>query len=94
MLESTGKSITQYSTNIFYTSNNVTKLTKKASFLQLFPISTEINYSYCDYLVPIRSNGRGPMTFDPLPKVQVIKKYIIDAVRSIIMVNKMCCGIF
>ncbi len=74
MHESPGKSITQHITNnIFYTSNNVNKLTEKDSF----PISVEINYSYCDYLVPIWRDGRGPMTFDPFPKVQVIKKYII-----------------
>ena len=42
-----------------------------------YPTSVEINYSYCDYRVPILSNGRGPMTFDPFPKVQVISKYIM-----------------
>ena len=74
MHESTGKSITQHITNnIFCTSNNVTKLTEKGSY----PKSVETNYSYCDYLVPDSTNGRGPMTFDPFPKVQLIKKYII-----------------
>ena len=51
----------------------MTKFTEKGSY----PISVEISYSYCDYLVPIRINGRGPTTFDPFPKVQVIKNYYI-----------------
>ncbi len=42
-------------------------MTEKGSY----PISVEIN---CDYLVPNWSNGQRPMTFDPFPKVQVIKK--------------------
>ncbi len=75
MHESTGKSATQNITkNIFYTSNNVTKLIEKGSY----PISVEINYSY---LVPNSSNGRGPMTFDPFAKVQVIKKCIIIVLK-------------
>ena len=35
-----------------------------------------INYSFCDFIAPILSNGQGPMTFDTLPKVQVVKKYM------------------
>ena len=46
----------------------MTKLTEKDSY----SISVEINYTYCDYLVPIWSN-------DTFPKVQVIKKYIVGA---------------
>ena len=28
-------------------------------------------------MTPIWSNGQGPRTFDTLPKVQVVKKYVI-----------------
>ena len=49
-------------------------MTEKGSY----PISVDINnYSYFNYMVSILKQWSSPTTFDPFPKVQVIREYII-----------------
>ncbi len=52
-------------------------MTEKGRQITQFQLLIAINYSFCDYISPIWSNGQGPMTFETLPKVQVVEKYII-----------------
>ena len=85
MHESIGKSITQ---NNLHKRQNMTKITFNVAIMTQkgwqatqFQLLLAINYSFVtDYMAPIWSNGQGPRTFDTFPKVQVVRKYIIEAI--------------
>ena len=80
MNESTGKSNSIHNKQYLLI---VAIMTEKGRQATQFQLLLAINYSFCDDIAPIWSNGQGPMTFDTFPKVQVLlKKYIIGGIEK------------